>query len=115
NKLPEHQRAGARRLGLILAMVGRVVLLLGISWLMQLNTTLFSVWGFEFSGRDLILMGGGLFLLGKATWEIHENLEGHGHTAAVAVAQASYSLVIFQVIMMDLVFSIDSVITAVGM
>lgn len=117
NKLPEHQRALARRIGLIMAMVGRIVLLFFISWLMGLEATVFSVFGMDFSGRDLILLGGGLFLLGKATWEIHESLEGHTspHASAAKVATASFTSVIAQVLLMDLVFSIDSVITAVGM
>ncbi|HEX7009170.1 MAG TPA: TerC family protein [Phycisphaeraceae bacterium] len=127
NKLPEHQRAGARRLGLALAMLGRIALLLGIAWVMRLQTPWITIPSIpllglatpelELSGRDLILLGGGLFLLGKATWEIHESLEGHlrQHAQAAMEAAASYAVVIAQVLLMDLIFSLDSVITAVGM
>ncbi|MBA2337500.1 MAG: TerC family protein, partial [Acidimicrobiia bacterium] len=113
-KLPEDQQARARNVGLGLAMVMRILLLLAISWVIGLTATLFEVLGQEISGRDLILVAGGLFLLAKATFEIHEKLEGEdGHTGGgVAV---SFGSVIAQILALDLVFSLDSVITAVGM
>jgi len=114
DKLPEHQRARARRLGLALALITRVLLLLSLSWVIRLTEPLFTVIGQEISGRDLILIGGGLFLLGKATYEIHENLEGEeGHSSAKA--RATFAGVIVQILLLDIVFSLDSVITAVGM
>jgi len=113
-KLPVEQQARARRVGLGLAMFMRILLLLAISWVIGLVEPLFSVFGNEFSGRDLILIGGGLFLLAKATFEIHEKLEGEGaHGAAGGVA--SFGAVIVQILLLDAVFSLDSVITAVGM
>ena len=114
NKLPEHQQERGRIVGLGAAMVMRVLLLLSIGWVIQLEDGLFEIVGEELSGRDLILIGGGLFLLAKSTFEIHERLEGHegGRTAAGA---ASFASVILQIMVLDLVFSIDSVITAVGM
>ena len=115
-KLPPAQQDKARRIGLIAAMVMRILLLLSITWIMQLTQPLFSIpiFNHEFSGRDLILAGGGLFLLFKATREIHERLEGEdGHvTARVAPSLAA---VIGQIMILDIVFSLDSVITAVGM
>ena len=112
-KLPAHQQLKARRTGLMGAMVMRILLLLSIAWIIRLTEPLFTV-GWEISGRDLILIGGGLFLIGKATVEIHDRLEGeqaHG-TARVA---PSFAAVIGQIMALDLVFSLDSVITAVGM
>ncbi|PRX92468.1 TerC family protein [Allonocardiopsis opalescens] len=120
NKLPEHQRARARNIGLGLALGTRVLLLLGISWVVGLTATIFSLPfelphdAHEISGRDLILLGGGLFLLGKATFEIHESLEGEEGHAGKKVA-ASFGAVIVQILLLDIVFSLDSVITAVGM
>src|SRR5688572_17647884 len=113
-KLPKASQARARRVGLGAAMVMRILLLMSIAWIIRLTAPLFEVFGQEISGRDLILIGGGLFLLGKATLEIHERLEGEeGHgTARVA---PSFGAVIFQIMMLDIVFSLDSVITAVGM
>ncbi len=105
----------ARVVGLSLAMGMRVLLLLGISWIVRLTTPLFSVFGHELSGRDLILLGGGLFLLGKATFEIHHKLEGDDHHGDEARAGTSFTKVILQILLLDLVFSLDSVITAVGM
>ncbi|MCY3585541.1 MAG: TerC family protein [Acidimicrobiales bacterium] len=105
----------ARVVGLSLAMGMRVLLLLGISWIVRLTTPLFSVFGHELSGRDLILLGGGLFLLGKATFEIHHKLEGDDHDDAGDRAGATFTRVIIQILLLDLVFSLDSVITAVGM
>lgn len=114
NKLPANQQALARRVGLGMALLGRIVLLLSISWIMTLTAPLFEVLTQEVSGRDLILMVGGLFLIGKATVEIHDKLEGEdGEDTGSAVA--SFAGVITQIFLLDLVFSLDSVITAVGM
>src|SRR5690554_3438522 len=114
DKLPESQRARARTVGLGLAMVMRILLLLAISWVIGLTEPLFGLFGQEISGRDLILIGGGLFLLGKATFEIHENLEGEEHKEARREV-TSFASVITQILLLDIVFSLDSVITAVGM
>jgi predicted tellurium resistance membrane protein TerC len=114
NKLPVEQRDNARRVGILAAMGMRILLLLGISWVVTLTEPLFEVMGHEFSGRDLILLGGGLFLLGKATWEIHGRLEGDEHTREVG-KQVSFASVIIQIMLLDIIFSLDSVITAVGM
>jgi predicted tellurium resistance membrane protein TerC len=112
-RLPEHQQARARTLGLGLALFGRVGLLLGISWVIGLTRPFLSVAGNELSGRDVILLAGGLFLLAKATHEIHASVEGtHGERKARA---ASFTSVLAQILVLDLVFSLDSVITAVGM
>jgi predicted tellurium resistance membrane protein TerC len=114
-KLPPEQRAKARRVGLLLAMVMRVGLLLGISWVMGLTADLFSVWGHGFSGRDLILLVGGIFLIAKATHEIHSKLEGPEVSAETPVKHASFPSIVVQIVLMDIIFSLDSVITAVGM
>jgi len=113
-RLPEAQRQRARILGLGLAMGTRILLLLVITWIMRLETELFTVFDIGFSGRDLILIGGGLFLLGKATLEIHHSLEG-AEEGAHAAAVASFFGVLAQIAVIDIVFSLDSVITAVGM
>ncbi len=113
-RLPAHQRQRARTLGLGLAMVSRILLLLSLAWVMGLTSPLFSVWELELSGRDLILLLGGLFLLGKSTHEIHANLEGPGE-AHEAGAAASFGAILAQIAIIDVVFSLDSVITAVGM
>ena len=113
-RLPAELQSKARRIGLLAAMVMRIGLLLVIGWVMGLTAILFRVLDQPFSGRDLILLGGGLFLVGKATWEIHEKLEGHEH-AEQATARASFGAVILQIMILDIVFSLDSVITAVGM
>ena len=114
DKLPEHRQALARRLGLGMALLMRILLLLSLSWVIGLTAPLFTVLGQEISGRDVILIGGGLFLLGKSTYEIHENLEGEeGHSSARV--KATFASVLIQIIILDLVFSLDSVITAVGM
>jgi len=114
DKLPEARQALARRLGLGMALVMRILLLLSLSWVIGLTAPLFAVLGQEISGRDLILILGGLFLLGKATYEIHENLEGEeGHSSARV--KATFASVLIQIIILDMVFSLDSVITAVGM
>jgi predicted tellurium resistance membrane protein TerC len=114
NKLPNHQQERGRIVGLGAAMIMRILLLLSIGWVIQLEEPLFDIFGHDFSGRDLILIGGGLFLLGKSTFEIHERLEGHegGRTAE---GGATFLSVIIQIMVLDIVFSIDSVITAVGM
>jgi predicted tellurium resistance membrane protein TerC len=113
-KLPKDQQARARYIGLGLALVLRVILLFSLSWVIGLTAPLFTVLSQEISGRDLILLLGGLFLLGKATFEIHDNLEGEeGHASARVKAQ--FTSVIIQIILLDAVFSLDSVITAVGM
>ncbi|QXD13775.1 TerC family protein [Rhodocaloribacter litoris] len=113
-KLPAHQQARARTLGLALALIGRLVLLFSLAWIMRLTTPLFEVFSYEISGRDLILIGGGLFLLAKSTHEIHNKLEGeeNGQEAGQGVTFAG---VLTQILLLDLVFSLDSVITAVGM
>ena len=113
-KLPKEQQAKARYVGLGLAMFMRIALLFSISWVIRLTAPLFSVWGAEISGRDLILIIGGLFLLAKATREIHQKLEGEEGHSSVRV-RPSFGSVIFQVLLLDIVFSLDSVITAVGM
>ena len=113
-KLPQPQQRPARRLGLALAMLMRIALLLSITWVMRLSKPLFGVLDHPVSGRDLILIVGGLFLLAKATFEIHDKLEGEPGHASTRVA-ASFGAVIVQIILLDIVFSLDSVITAVGM
>jgi len=113
-KLPEAEQAKARQIGLSLAMFIRIALLFSLAWVIQLTAPLFTLFDFEISGRDLILLLGGLFLLGKSTFEIHEKLEGeHGH--ASAKVKAAFWNVIVQILLLDIVFSLDSVITAVGM
>jgi predicted tellurium resistance membrane protein TerC len=113
-KLPEDQQGRAQFLGLAIAMVGRVLLLLSLAWIMGLTAPFFEVWGQAISGRDLILLFGGLFLVGKSTHEIHDKLEGEADETAVGSAQ-SFASVLVQIFLLDLVFSLDSVITAVGM
>ncbi|TDN43522.1 TerC family protein [Azoarcus indigens] len=114
-KLPPHQRDRARVIGLSLALLMRLGLLSVISWLVTLTTPLFTVLGFGLSGRDLILLLGGLFLLFKATTELHERLEGVEHSKTRSNGYASFSLVVAQIVVLDAVFSLDAVITAVGM
>jgi len=114
-RLPEAQRQRGRVLGLALAMGTRILLLLLLTWIMKLQATLFSVLNVEISGRDLILIGGGLFLLAKATLEIHDSLEGEEHEGGAPKKQVSFVSVIIQIGLIDIVFSLDSVITAVGM
>ena len=113
-KLPAHSQAMARRVGLAAAMLMRILLLFSLAWIIRLTAPLFTVSGYEISGRDLILLGGGLFLIGKATLEIHERLEGHESQGRRAPAP-SFGAVILQIMLLDIVFSLDSVITAVGM
>jgi predicted tellurium resistance membrane protein TerC len=113
-RLPAAQRPKARRLGLLLAMVMRVALLFSLAWIVRLTAPLFALWGHEISGRDLILIVGGLFLLAKSTHEIHDKLEGEAD-AREGRAAASFGGVLVQIMLLDVVFSLDSVITAVGM
>ena len=113
-KLPTHDQPRARRAGLLGAMLMRIALLLSIAWVVRLTSPLLSIAGRDVSGRDLILIGGGLFLLAKATLEIHERLEGEEHQRRSGAAP-SLGAVIGQILALDIVFSLDSVITAVGM
>ncbi|MBB2912556.1 putative tellurium resistance membrane protein TerC [Streptosporangium becharense] len=113
-KLPEAQRDRARKIGLMVALVSRLALLLALSWVIRLTNPLFEVFGQGISGRDLILIIGGLFLLGKSVFEVHDSLEGKSGHAGSKVA-ASFGAVIVQIMILDIVFSLDSVITAVGM
>jgi len=113
-KLPAQDQARARRVGLMAAMVMRILLLFSLAWIVRLTEPFFTVLGRGISGRDLILLGGGLFLLAKATMEIHERLEGVDGERSARVAP-SFNAVIFQIMLLDIVFSLDSVITAVGM
>jgi predicted tellurium resistance membrane protein TerC len=116
NKLPEHQRVNARRLGISAALVMRLVLLATISLIVQLTTPLFTLFGHAFSWRDLILIAGGLFLVWKATKEIHHTVDPDDHKdSMVGTLQLTLGGAIFQILVLDLVFSIDSIITAVGM
>ncbi|MCA9426970.1 MAG: TerC family protein [Candidatus Omnitrophica bacterium] len=114
-KLPISQQAKARQLGLFLAMFMRIGLLLAIGWVMGLTQTLFEVIEHEVTGRDLILLMGGLFLIAKATYEIHHKLEGEEHADVTKTASVSFSGTLIQIVLLDIVFSLDSVITAVGM
>jgi len=113
-KLPVEQQARARQVGLFAAMGMRILLLLAIGWVVGLTEPLINVLGRDISGRDLILLGGGLFLIAKATWEIHGRLEGEEHASNVKAA-GSFASVIIQIMILDIVFSLDSVMTAVGM
>jgi predicted tellurium resistance membrane protein TerC len=113
-RLPRNQQAGARRTGLIAAMGMRILLLLSITWIMQLTRPWFTAFGHAFSGRDIILITGGLFLLWKSTMEIHDRLEGEEGHGAAKVAP-TFGAVIVQIMLLDIIFSLDSVITAVGM
>jgi len=113
-KLPASERPRARRLGLFLAMFMRIGLLLSLTWMMRLTAPLFTIAGLEVGGRDLILGFGGLFLIAKSTYEIHDNLEGTEGEGSTRVA-ASFWSAIAQIMVLDIVFSLDSVITAVGM
>lgn len=116
DRLPENQRARGRFIGLSLAMVTRILLLFSITWVMRLTTPLFTLFEQEVSGKDLILIFGGLFLLAKSTREIHHKLEGDVESDLKRrAAGASFSAVMVQVALLDIVFSLDSVITAVGM
>lgn len=115
-RLPEGQRAKARTIGIALAVITRIVLLLGITWIMRLTAPILNLPGKSLSGRDLILIGGGLFLIAKSTHEIHVKLEEPGSGGhAVSVAAASMLGVLLQIMLLDVVFSLDSVITAIGL
>lgn len=113
-KLPEHQQKTARQVGLALALISRLGLLASIAWVATLTRPLISLGDLAFSGRDLILIGGGLFLLAKGTMEIHHSVEGHDDDGPAAKA-ATFAGVVAQIMVLDIVFSLDSVITAVGM
>jgi predicted tellurium resistance membrane protein TerC len=115
SKLPEAQQKKARRLGLILAMVMRLGLLAVISWILRLEKTLFTIGSNEFSGKDLILLLGGLFLLYKSAKEIYHKMEGEEGDQSKDIKASSFNQVIGQILLLDLVFSVDSIITAVGM
>lgn len=115
NKLPVEQQAKARNIGLLLALVFRVGLLLGIKWIMGFTEPLFSVFNIEFSGRDLILLGGGMFLLFKSTMEIHHKMEGHEAEKKSKGRNVTLGTVIFQIILLDMIFSFDSILTAIGL
>jgi predicted tellurium resistance membrane protein TerC len=115
-KLPPHQQARARKVGIAAALVSRLALLFALTWIMRLTAPLFAVAGNAFSGKDLVLVFGGLFLIYKATKEIHDKLEGSdGLPAGVAAAATGFAAVILQIMVIDVVFSLDSIITAVGM
>jgi len=113
-KLPEHQRAKARQLGIAVAAISRLALLFSIAWIVSLTNPVFAVMGNEFSWRDLILIGGGIFLMAKAVNEMHNKLEGE-HGAVGNAVQATFAAVIVQIMILDMVFALDSIITAVGM
>ena len=115
-KLPEHQQAKGRTVGLILAMATRILLLFSITLIMKLTQPLFVIFSFEISGRDIILIAGGLFLLVKSTLEIHSNLEGEEeHAQQKSGQKATFMSVVTQIMILDIVFSIDSVVTAIGL
>ncbi|HEY0834642.1 MAG TPA: TerC family protein [Azospirillum sp.] len=114
SKLPAHQQHKARQVGLALALITRLLLLASIAWVATLTQPLFNVLGMDVSGRDLILIGGGLFLLAKGTMEIHNTVEGEEDHGPAKVA-ATFTSVVVQIMFLDIVFSLDSVITAVGM
>ncbi|MGX2983724.1 TerC family protein [Helicobacter sp. 23-1045] len=114
-RLPQEQRDRARILGLALAMITRIALLASIFWIMKLVNPLFSVFGNEISGKDLILIGGGLFLIWKSTHEIHAQTQGEAHDNFDTAKKASFAGILVQIAILDIVFSLDSVITAVGM
>ena len=114
NKLPEHQQAKARNIGLLFALIFRIMLLLGISYIIKFTQPLLTIWAFEMSGRDIILALGGLFLLFKSTVEIHHKMEGIAEEVKPNSAKTIGS-VIFQIILLDIIFSFDSILTAVGL
>ena len=113
-KLPAEQQARARTMGLAVAMLSRIALLFSLAWVMRLTAPWFTILGREISGRDLILIVGGLFLLAKSTHEIHDKVEGHEEQGTTRAA-TSFASVIVQILVLDIVFSLDSVITAIGM
>jgi predicted tellurium resistance membrane protein TerC len=112
-RLPEHQQRLARQIGLALALVGRIALLFSLTWIIGLTEPVLIILGFELSWRDLVLMGGGLFLLVKGTMETHHMLEGHEEGAAVGTI--TFFSAVVQIILLDVVFALDSIITAVGL
>ncbi len=114
-RLPEHQRALGRTLGLGFAMLTRLGLLFSLTWVMSLTHPFISPFGYDISGRDIILIGGGLFLLYKATVEIHQSVEGEDEEAELKTGSSNFLVVILQIAILDIVFSLDSVITAVGL
>jgi predicted tellurium resistance membrane protein TerC len=114
-RLPANQRSTARTTGLLLAMLMRIALLFSIGWLLGLTQPLFNLFGHDFTGRDLILIAGGLFLIYKSTTEIHAKLEGEEHVRETGGRTVSFASVIVQILLLDIVFSLDSVITAIGM
>lgn len=114
-KLPEEKRAKARNLGLILAMVQRILLLFAIAWIVSLQKEVFNLFGQSFSWKDIILLAGGTFLIAKAVKEIHEKVEGDPEHIVRATAKVSFQSVLFQIILIDAVFSVDSILTAVGL
>lgn len=114
NKLPEHQQRRARNLGLSLALIMRIGLLLALSFIMGFTKPLFTVFEFSVSGRDLILALGGLFLIFKSTTEIHHKMEGHTPDSETAI-KTSFSAVILQIVLLDVIFSVDSILTAIGL
>jgi predicted tellurium resistance membrane protein TerC len=114
-KLPKAEQSKTRTLGLSLALIARLGLLFSISWVMSLTDPLFTLFNFEMSGRNLILLIGGLFLVGKATFEIHEKFELHEDVPQIKTSRGNYAAILIQILLLDIVFSLDSVITAVGM
>jgi len=114
-RLPEDQRQKGRMIGLALAMIMRIALLVSLAWVVQLTEPLFTVFGKDISGKDLILIVGGLFLLAKSTHEIHHKLEGVEEKDATTTTYSTMKSVLVQIVVLDIVFSLDSVITAVGM
>jgi predicted tellurium resistance membrane protein TerC len=116
-KLPEEQRQKARVIGLLLALAGRLLLLFSIAWLTKLTQPLFTIFEFSMSGKDLVMLAGGLFLIGKSAVEIYEKVEGgpHEHAGPADVAKNTFAAIIVQIILIDVVFSLDSIITAVGL
>lgn len=115
SRLPAEQQAKARTIGLMLALIMRLILLSMIAWIASLTGTVFSALGQEFSWRDLILIGGGLFLLVKGTMEIHHSVEGEEEDLNSTIKKVTFGAVLVQIVMLDIVFSLDSVITAIGM
>ena len=115
NKLPQHQQAKARNIGLALAMIFRIALLLGITWIIGFTEPLFTVFNHDVSGRDLILAAGGLFLLAKSTSEIHHKIEGEDHTDDDSGKKATLASTLVQIVLLDMVFSFDSILTAIGL
>ncbi len=114
-KLPREQQAKARQTGLMLALITRIMLLCSLAWMIKLTAPLFAIRGFGVSGRDLILLAGGLFLIVKSTMEIHEKLEGGEEHAGAGRVTPKFGAIIVQILLLDVVFSLDSVITAIGM